>query len=77
MWARVDALFAEQRTIVEFDGRVKYDDPDAIWREKLREDRLRELGYEVVRVTWAELFDPVALAAKVRRAFDRARRRGR
>lgn len=75
VWARVDALFDEERTIVEFDGRVKYDDPAALWKEKLREDRLRELGYEVVRVTWADLSDPSALAAKVRAAFDRARHR--
>lgn len=75
VWARVDALFAEERTIVEFDGRMKYDDPTTLWREKLREDRLRELGYEVVRVTWSDLGAPAALATRIRAAFARGRRR--
>ena len=60
--ARVDYLFRAQRTIGEFDGRLKYrlasaggNPEDALWREKLREDRLRSLGYAVVRITWADL----------------------
>jgi very-short-patch-repair endonuclease len=51
-------FFRAQRTIVEVDGLLKYrnpDDPDALVNEKLREDRLREAGWEVVRVTWAQL----------------------
>lgn len=78
--ARVDFLFEEYRTIAEFDGKVKYtgeltpgtDPTDALWREKKREDRLRTLGFEVVRITWTELGNPNALAAKVRAAFQRA-----
>jgi hypothetical protein len=80
---RVDFYFREHHTIVEFDGRVKYtpelapggDPAAALWQEKRREDRLRALGYEVVRITWADLHDPVKLAAKIRQAFDRAERR--
>lgn len=77
---RVDFLFADEHTIVEFDGRVKYaGDPaasaDAVYREKLREDRLRELGYEVVRVSWSDLADPARVALRIRQAFERARRR--
>lgn len=77
---RVDFLFREQRTIVEFDGRMKYglgpgSPADDLFAEKLREDRLRELGYEVVRITWADLADPVRTAARIRAAFARARSR--
>ncbi|HZE65801.1 MAG TPA: type IV toxin-antitoxin system AbiEi family antitoxin domain-containing protein [Sporichthyaceae bacterium] len=57
--ARVDFLF-EGRVVVEVDGRKKYTDPDVLWREKVREDRLREAGYEVVRLTWADLVGPAA-----------------
>lgn len=60
--ARADYLFRAQRTIGEFDGRIKYRTETAgpnleevLWREKLREDALRALGYEVVRFTWADL----------------------
>jgi hypothetical protein len=80
---RVDFLFREQHTIVEFDGKIKYSEelaPDgdpaqALWQEKKREDRLRSLGYEVVRITWADLEDIDALAAKIRAAFARAKKR--
>ncbi|MBO0829668.1 MAG: type IV toxin-antitoxin system AbiEi family antitoxin domain-containing protein [Streptosporangiales bacterium] len=77
---RVDFLFPEQNTIVEFDGKVKYDgtygEPsDVVYEEKLREDRLREMGYEFVRITWADLGNPARLAARIRHAFARAEAR--
>ncbi|MGY1682748.1 hypothetical protein [Geodermatophilus sp. SYSU D01176] len=55
--ARVDAWFDEAALAVEFDGRVKYADPrdgrdpgDVLWREKRREDAVRELGVRVIRL---------------------------
>ena len=71
---RVDLLVAG-RVVVEFDGAVKYgghDGADALVAEKRREDRLRELGYGVVRVTWSDLADPAQLRARIRRALARA-----
>lgn len=74
--ARVDFLFADERVIVEFDGRVKYDDPDALWKEKLREDALREAGYQVIRVTWGQLMTSADdFLRRVRAALRRARSR--
>ncbi|WP_299518132.1 hypothetical protein [uncultured Serinicoccus sp.] len=73
--ARVDFLYRSERVVVEFDGMLKYDDPAALRREKLREDRLRELGYEVVRLTWADLEDPRVVQRKLTAAFARARTR--
>ncbi|NIK56910.1 type IV toxin-antitoxin system AbiEi family antitoxin domain-containing protein [Kribbella shirazensis] len=72
--ARVDFLFAEYGVIVEFDGAVKYGDggTGALLAEKAREDRLRDLGYQVVRVTWADLADPAALLRRIRRAIARS-----
>lgn len=69
--ARVDFLIEGTRVIVEFDGKVKYatGDPQVLWDEKRREDRLRALGYVVVRITWAHLERPGAVVAKVRRAL--------
>lgn len=60
---RVDFFWREQRTIGEFDGRLKYDGPDALWNEKRREDALRALGYAVVRWVWQDVwgdFGPTA-----------------
>ena len=42
--------------------------------EKRREDRLRDLGFTVVRFAWSDLRDPAAMVAQVRRAMDRGRR---
>lgn len=60
--------------VIEFDGLVKYagSGADALIAEKRREDRLRDLGYEVVRVTWADLAHPAELVARIRRAIDRS-----
>ena len=72
--ARVDFLVEGTRVVVEFDGRLKYadGDPRVLWDEKRREDRLRALGYVVVRITWADLERPGAVVAKVRRALATA-----
>ena len=51
---RVDMLFREARLIVEIDGLEKYDRAE-VRREKLRETRLRALGYRVERVLWDDV----------------------
>lgn len=68
---RADFRVAGTRVLIEFDGLVKYTDggTEALVREKRREDRMRALGWVVVRVTWAELADPARLFAAVRRAM--------
>lgn len=80
---RSDFLFDGLWTIGEFDGRVKYgrllkpgEAPgDVVWREKQREDRIRDLGYEVGRIIWSDLSDRPVVAERFRAAFARARRR--
>lgn len=74
---RVDFL-VRGRVVVEFDGLVKYaaaDGREALAREKRREDRLRAAGYEVVRLTWADLDDPERVSRLVRAALGRAAQR--
>jgi very-short-patch-repair endonuclease len=74
--ARVDFLVAG-KVVVEFDGIVKYDGADgraALAAEKAREDGLRALGYEVVRLTWRDLDDPARVAGLIRAALARAAR---
>jgi hypothetical protein len=69
--ARVDLYIAEHRLVVEFDGMGKYTDPQVVRREKVREDALRALGLQVVRLTWADLDDPEVVRRKVRSAIAR------
>lgn len=62
---RVDFLWRELGVIAEFDGHLKYradglsaeSAADTVWREKLREDRLRALGYTVVRLIWNDAWE--------------------
>ena len=77
--AVTDFYWEEFRTVGEFDGKVKYgrslrpgEDPgEAVYREKRREDALRDLGLQVVRWTWDELCPFDAPAERLRRAFAR------
>jgi hypothetical protein len=66
--ARVDLLVEGTKTVVEFDGRLKYTSAEVLWAEKKREDRLRRLGYTVVRITWSDLHQPGRVVALVRQA---------
>lgn len=83
--ARVDFVWRQHRTVCEVDGQKKYVDLDpgatpsqrqqrgrAHWREKLREDSIRDTGLEVVRGYWTDRADDgAALAGRLRRAFAR------
>jgi hypothetical protein len=79
---RSDFCWEEQQTLGEFDGRIKYGRllkpgesiSDAVYAEKIREDRLRDLGWQVVRWTWSDLDLVVALVQRLERAFARGRR---
>jgi hypothetical protein len=78
--ARCDFGWDEQRTLGEFDGKIKYETllqpgetiQDVIYREKLREDALRDLGWQVVRWVWADLYERGVIRDRLLRAFARA-----
>lgn len=61
--ARTDFSWGDGALVGEFDGKVKYtrgagfgDDPgETVWKEKQREDRLRDLGVVVIRWVWSML----------------------
>jgi hypothetical protein len=73
--ARLDFALPELGIWIEFDGKVKYRQhlrpgesvTDAVLREKRREERVAELtGWRCLRITWADLADPVRLERRVR-----------
>jgi len=72
--ARVDFHFPAYGVVVEFDGMVKYADASAqvLIQEKVREDRLRALGLQVIRATWADLASPNRLITHIRGALSLA-----
>ena len=62
---RVDAWYEDAAVAVEFDGQVKYLDPrdgtpsgEVLWKEKRREDWMRDVGIRVVRVVNEDLGVP-------------------
>jgi hypothetical protein len=77
---RTDFAWPEQRTVGEFDGRIKYgrllrpgqQPGDAVFAEKLRDDAIRDAGFRVVRWVWDELDDFSDVAERLRRAFTAA-----
>jgi hypothetical protein len=82
---RADFGWEELRTLGEFDGREKYgrrlrpgqQPGDAVFQEKLCEDAMRDLGWNFVRLAWADLDHPADALARIKRALERdARSRG-
>ncbi|MEE2033821.1 type IV toxin-antitoxin system AbiEi family antitoxin domain-containing protein [Rhodococcus chondri] len=74
--ARTDFFWEDPGIIGEFDGMGKYDTGgiEAVRTEKRREDALRDLGFEVIRWTWPELFRFDVVRARFDRAVARAGR---
>ena len=77
---RSDFAWESDRLLGEFDGRTKYgrllrpgqDPGDVVFAEKRREDAMRDENWGMVRWVWADLQRPDRLAARVRRARERA-----
>ena len=78
--ARVDFCWQKQRTIGEFDGKIKYGRmlksgqsiEEVLFAEKRREDALRDLGWQIVRWLWADLYRRGIIRDRVLRAFARS-----
>jgi hypothetical protein len=78
---RLDFAWPELGVWLEFDGKDKYGrylrtgetHADAVFREKQREDAIREAtGWRCIRVTWADLADPARLERRIRRMLAQA-----
>lgn len=79
---RSDFAWPGYKTLGEYDGRGKYGElrrpeqsfADVLWDEKEREDRLRDLGWQIVRWIWADLQKLPQLQRRLERAFRRGSR---
>lgn len=79
---RTDFGWPETGTVGEFDGRIKYNRlarpgelaGDVVFREKRREDRLRDQGLRVVRWVWDDLTRFEQVAQRLRSSFARGSR---
>jgi len=69
---RVDFCWPDHRTVGEADGLGKYAEASVLRAEKLRQERLEQAGFVVVRFTWRDVTDrPLHTAARIRAAFAR------
>jgi hypothetical protein len=81
-YGRTDLGYPESAVLLEFDGYVKYSkllkdgesSVDVVVREKDRENLIRGMGYLVVRIVWADLYNPALLAERIRANLERGRR---
>jgi very-short-patch-repair endonuclease len=70
----VDALFADQRLIVEVDGWEFHNDRDAFESDRERDAASLEAGYRTLRITWERLHERAdAEAARLRRMLKQPR----
>ena len=65
-----DFLWADARVIGEADGLMKYQTPEVLHREKLRQEALEARGYVVIRWTYREMRrNPAAVMARIAAAL--------
>ncbi len=78
----VDFLWPDFGVFLEFDGKIKYQKyrrpgetlNDYLMREKRREERIcLATGWVCIRITWADIENPVATASRIRRLLESRR----
>jgi very-short-patch-repair endonuclease len=66
----VDFLWRDRKTVAETDGLMKYDSGQVAIRQLQRDRLIREAGYQVVHITWKELFErPERVIERILTAF--------
>jgi very-short-patch-repair endonuclease len=70
----VDALFEDEKLIVELDGWAFHSSRDAFERDRIRDADTLRGGYATVRITWQRITDAAANEARRLEAILAARR---
>lgn len=72
--ARADLALPEWRIAIEGDGSGPHSEPDALFRDRRRQNLLIGLGWTVLRFTWRDVtVDEARVLAEVGAAVERAR----
>ncbi|GAA3283076.1 hypothetical protein [Paenarthrobacter aurescens] len=76
---RGDFGWPDSKVILEFDGRSKYFDfaptDEVVFQERRREKALTALGWNVIRIEWADLSRPWEVERRLKAALTRPERR--
>lgn len=70
--ARLDGAYLREKVALEFDGADPHGLPEAVFRDRWRQNGLPELGWTVLRFTWWDVMrDPDGVADIVQRTLSR------
>lgn len=70
--ARLDGAYLREKVALEYDGADPHGLPEAVFRDRWRQNRLPELDWKILRFTWWDVMrDPDRFAEKVRRTLER------
>jgi Protein of unknown function (DUF559) len=70
--ARLDGAYLREKVALEYDGADTHGLPEAVFRDRWRQNGLPELGWTVLRFTWWDVMhDPDGVAAIVQRTLQR------
>ncbi|MBV9143473.1 MAG: DUF559 domain-containing protein [Pseudonocardiales bacterium] len=70
--ARLDGAYLREKVALEYDGADPHGLPEAVFRDRWRQNGLPELGWTVLRFTWWDVMrDPDGVAAIVQRTLLR------
>lgn len=68
--ARLDGAYLQEKVALEYDGADPHGLPEAVFRDRWRQNRLPELGWTVLRFTWWDVMrDPDGVATMVLRTL--------
>lgn len=69
---RADMLWQRRRVIGEADGEEAHSTPEALFRDRERQNALAAAGFKVIRFTWQDTLTPERIPAIVRRTLASA-----
>ncbi|MGH3721089.1 MAG: DUF559 domain-containing protein [Pseudonocardiaceae bacterium] len=70
--ARLDGAYLREKVALEYDGADPHGLPEAVFRDRWRQNGLPELGWAVLRFTWWDMMrDPDGVAEIVQRTLRR------
>jgi very-short-patch-repair endonuclease len=68
----IDVAFPDPKVAIEVDGFAFHSDPDAFHKDRVRQNRISLLGWQVLRFTWLDLTEyPERVLATISRRFRR------
>jgi very-short-patch-repair endonuclease len=65
-----DLAWPTARLIGEADGQAPHGQPAALYRDRRRQNRLVEAGWQILRFTWQDTLEPAYIPTVVRAALS-------